>query len=174
MANEDIPYEHRKGVLGIDPNSPHKLAKSTLNYSTVTQYINEHGFFGSYPVSFNGQPDYFTETGCAPLFSVHPNDDYSTGVMTINQMIEMTFLGIPWQLGNREEITVIMKAVADYKEYVNKLVSPGEDIIIYIQKIDVFIKHINRLQQEYEYETNKTKPRIVDIFSALGSMIISR
>ncbi len=158
----------------MDSSVHYTLPKSTMHYKTVTDYINNFGFLGSYPVSFIGQSDYFTETGCAPLYSVHPEDDHKTGVLTINMMIEMTFLGISWHLSNLDDLDKIIKAIVDYKEYADRYVEPNEDLKIYMKKIEVFIPHLNRLQQQRENRSMKATTRIVNLFSALSNVIQGR
>ena len=159
--------------------SPYTIPKSAGIFKSLADVINRKHFKGVYPESFSIVPEYFRNMGISPYYEVVPGNDYSSGVLTINTMIELTAGGYKWQLDREQDIGLIISIAEAYQEQLKKMLRPDsnrtEDIRnqAYADKLDKFLKvmHMQARKMLYRNRTDVkiySLAEIMDLFDSIG------
>ena len=104
------------GLLRDNDMSPYTAPHSPTAYRSITEVLKKRPYKGSFPQSFTEVPEYFRRYNLAPFFEPREFDDYARGVMTIENMIELTASGQPWQLDRDQDVYEIIGIAEEYQK----------------------------------------------------------
>lgn len=183
LANDLKPPEPEKPSLGNsalrqNAMSPYELPRSKLSYHSLADVINNKPFIGVYPESFGNMSDYFRNTGISPYYEIMDTADFSTGVLTISLMIDLTANNQPWMLRRSQDIAVIITVTeAYYKQLCLHIENDTSPISIrhkaYADKVSKFLDKMYIARDRLERSTGKLVARknVVDILASISKLI---
>lgn len=156
------------GVLGVNPMSPYETPSSTMVYANIVEYINNHPYHGWFPESYTPIPDYFTRFGLQPIYVPDAEMDYGKGVMTIGNMIEMTYLGLPWRLDEPRDLDDIIDIVEEYQDIIARPATLDGTMRDYYDRVTHFLAKTKKVQARNHRRANGGMvEKVVDFLSLI-------
>lgn len=146
------------GLQRNDPMSPYDPPHSPVYYRSITEVLKNRPYKGSFPQSFTNIPDYFRKFNVPPFFESRDFDDYARGVMTIENMIELTATGQPWQLDRDQDVFEIISIAEEYQRQLHDPnCTAGQNakaIESYKVKLQSFLNRMYKARDKIEVRTH--------------------